>query len=192
MFNKDKVEIRLGGTGGQGLITAAIIFAEAAIKAGKNVVQTQSYGPEARGGASKAEVVISNKQIAFPKVRNADILLVMSQEAADKYGKQVAEGAIIISDSTLVQKVPYSKATHVPIPITMMAKERLGKEIVANIVALGVVAGLSGIIARSDAFYAISKRLPAGTESLNKKAFDLGWKIAQQIINYNKNQLAIG
>lgn len=192
MNNKETVEIRLGGTGGQGLITAAIIFAEAAIKAGKNVVQTQSYGPEARGGASKAEVVISDKQIAFPKVRKADILLVMSQEAADKYGKQVAPGAIIISDSTLVQKVPYSEATHLPIPITTMAREKLGKEIVSNIVALGVVARLSDVVSRSDAFYAISKRLPSGTEALNKKAFDLGWKVAEQILSYNKHELAIG
>lgn len=190
MTKKEKMEIRLGGTGGQGLITAAIILADAAVKAGKNVVQTQSYGPEARGGASKAEVVISDNQIAFPKVRKADIVLVMSQEAADKYAKQVSDGAIVISDSTLVQKVPFSKATHISIPITMLAKEKLGKEIVANIVALGIVAHLSGLVSRSDAFYAISKRLPAGTETLNKKAFDLGWKIAQHSLN--QTQLKIG
>ena len=192
MIKKDKLEIRFGGTGGQGLITAAIILAEAVTKAGKNVVQTQSYGPEARGGASKAEVVISDNEIAFPKVRKADILLVMSQEAANKYGKEVSDGALIISDSMFVQKVPYTKAMHIPVPITMLAKEKLGKEIVANIVALGVVACLSGVVSRSDAFYAISKRLPAGTEILNKKAFDIGWKYAQQIMAFNKKQLATG
>lgn len=178
MLKKDKVEIRFGGTGGQGLITAAIILAEAVIRAGKNVVQTQSYGPEARGGSSKAELVISDKDIAFPKVRKADILLVMSQEAADTYCKEVSEDALIISDSMYVNKIPYSKAINLPIPITMIAKEKLGKEITANIVALGIVACLSGVVNRSDVFYAISMRLPAATDEINKKAFDIGWKIA--------------
>ena len=178
MLNKDKVEIRMGGTGGQGLITAAIILAEAVIKAGKNVVQTQSYGPEARGGSSKAEVVISNKDIAFPKVRKADILLVMSQEAADKYCTEVSDDAIIISDSMFVNKIPHSKATNIPIPITLIAKEKLGNEITANIVALGIVACLSGVVEQSDVLYAISKRLPAATEEINKNAFDIGWEIA--------------
>jgi 2-oxoglutarate ferredoxin oxidoreductase subunit gamma len=82
---KDRIEIRLGGSGGQGLILGGIILAEAAILDGKNAIQAQSYGPEARGGASKAEVIIADGEIAFPKVQNADVLLALTQKACDKY-----------------------------------------------------------------------------------------------------------
>ena len=193
MIEKDQIEIRLGGTGGQGLITAAIILAEAAVKSGKNVVQTQSYGPEARGGSSKAEVIISNDEIAFPKVRKADILLVMSQEAAKKYGNEVVSKSIVISDSNLVHGVTFPKAVHFPVPITMLAREKVGNEIASNIIALGIVSCLSSILNKKDVLFAIASRLPAGTKALNKKAFNIGWKVAEDIIaSSKKGQQATG
>ena len=193
MIEKDKIEIRLGGTGGQGLITAAIILADAAVKSGKNVVQTQSYGPEARGGSSKAEVIISNNEIAFPKVRKADILLVMSQEAAKKYGNEVSPGSIVVSDSDLVHGAVFPKAVHFQVPITMLAKEKVGNEIAANIIALGIVACISNILNKKDVLFAITNRLPAGTRAMNKKAFNIGWKVAVDIATENKKkQLATG
>ena len=87
-------EVRLAGTGGQGAILAGILLAEAAIRDGKNVAQTQSYGPEARGGASRSEVIISDDEIHYPKVIQAHITLCMSQEACDRYGSQMKKGEI--------------------------------------------------------------------------------------------------
>src|SRR5690554_1689089 len=99
-------EIRLSGSGGQGIILAAIILAEACILNGKNVIQTQAYGPEARGGASKAEVIVSEDQIDYPKVINPDIVLAMTQEAADKHAAALKQNGILLVDSTFVKTIP--------------------------------------------------------------------------------------
>ena len=101
-----KQELRLSGTGGQGLITAGIILAEAALLDGKLAIQSQSYGPEARGGASKAEVIISDEAIHFPKVTDPNLLLAMSQEAATKYSHDLTAGSVMITDSLFVSDVP--------------------------------------------------------------------------------------
>ena len=99
-----KQELRLSGTGGQGLITAGIILAEAALLDGKLAIQSQSYGPEARGGASKAEVIISDEAIHFPKVTDPNLLLAMSQEAATKYSHDLTAGSVMITDSLFRQR----------------------------------------------------------------------------------------
>ncbi|RLC89501.1 MAG: 2-oxoacid:ferredoxin oxidoreductase subunit gamma, partial [Chloroflexi bacterium] len=105
-----RYEVRLAGTGGQGAILAGILLAEAAVRDGKNVVQTQSYGPEARGGASRAEVVISDGEIHYPKVLQADITLCMSQEACDRYGKRMRRGGLLILDADHVTRAPTTRA----------------------------------------------------------------------------------
>ena len=99
-------QLRFSGSGGQGVITAAIIFAEAAIVEGKNAVQSQSYGPEARGGASKAEVIISEAMIYHPKVLHPDYVLAMTQKAADKYYSDLSDNGLLILDTDLVPEVP--------------------------------------------------------------------------------------
>ena len=96
-------ELRFSGSGGQGVITAAIIFAEAAVAEGKEAVQSQSYGPEARGGASKAEVIIDDETIYHPHVEVPDIVLAMTQKAADKYYKDLAPDGLLVLDEELVQ-----------------------------------------------------------------------------------------
>ena len=112
----DRFEVRLAGAGGQGLILAGLILAEAvAIYDGRNAVQTQSYGPEARGGASKSEVIISDGRIDYPKVMSADVLLAMSQEACDEYFFGLDPDGLLIVDSELVERVPSSRAVEVPI-----------------------------------------------------------------------------
>jgi len=116
-----RTEIRLGGEGGQGMILAGIILAEAAaIYDGKNVVQSQSYGPEARGGASKAEVIISDEEIDFPEVIQADILIALSQEAYDKHSSDLKTGGLLIIDTENVEAVENDDA--VKLPITSLAK----------------------------------------------------------------------
>ncbi|MBR5910187.1 MAG: 2-oxoacid:acceptor oxidoreductase family protein, partial [Schwartzia sp.] len=109
---------RFSGTGGQGLIPAGIILAEAAILDGKEAVQSQSYGPEARGGSSKAEVIISDETIYFGRVTCPDVLLVMSQEAADKYSNDTNDHSVIVTDTLFVKDVPGKCKKRVDLPIT--------------------------------------------------------------------------
>ncbi len=173
------IEFRLSGSGGQGLILAGVILADAAIREGKNAVQAQSYGPEARGGASKAEVIISDGEIDYPKVVLPDVVLAMSQDAADKYAGKVKKGGLLIVDNTYVKNVPPTPARVYGFPISRLAREKVGKELVANIVALGMLAGLTGAVSRQTLEQALLSRIPRGTESLNLKALELGFEMAK-------------
>lgn len=177
----DRFEVRLAGTGGQGMILAGIILAEAAaIGAGKNVTQTQSYGPEARGGASKAEVIISDGEIDYPKVIQADLLLAMSQEACDKYGHEVNPEGWLIVDDSLVKRVPRHRRT-VRAPISHVAEEEIERKITANIVGLGVIVGLTGIVPREALAQAVERRAPPGTKEINQQALEAGLALANRV-----------
>jgi 2-oxoglutarate ferredoxin oxidoreductase subunit gamma len=174
----ERYEIRLSGTGGQGLIFAGVILAEAAgIYDGKYVCQTQSYGPEARGGASKAEVVISDREIDYPKAIKPDLLLAMSQKSCDAYFFDLKPAGMLVVDSTLVSQLPFSRA--VAIPFTQIAREKLGKEIAANIVALGAIATLSGAVSLNSLKAAVMSRIERGTEDFYRKALKLGIEAAR-------------
>ena len=175
----DRFEMRLAGTGGQGMILAGIILAEAAaIGAGKHVAQSQSYGPEARGGASKAEVIISDTEIDYPKVIQADLLLAMSQEACDKYGREVKSDGWLIIDSEQVKRVPPHPRT-VRVPITRISVEQVGRQITANIVALGVIVGLTGIVPCQAVIEAVERRAPPGTKEINLQALQAGFALSE-------------
>ena len=169
-----KSNIRLSGTGGQGLILAGIILAEAALLEGKNAIQSQSYGPEARGGASKAEVIIADEAIHYPKVLESDYFLAMSDKAYAKYKGGMKQDSVLIVDTTFVDAGENSKAKAVyAVPITELAIAATGRELTANICALGVMAAL-GIVEEVALKKAILKRIPKGTEELNMKAFAAG------------------
>jgi 2-oxoglutarate ferredoxin oxidoreductase subunit gamma len=170
-----RYEIRLSGAGGQGLILIGKILAEAAaIYDEKNATQSQSYGPEARGGASRSEVIISDGDIDYPKATNIDFLLAMTQEAVDKYSKDVKDGGIILVDDNYVKNLPEGNFKVYNYPMTNLAEEKIGKKIVANIVALGAISELSGIISQNAIISAIRARVPRGTEESNIMAFELG------------------
>ena len=174
----NRVEIRLSGSGGQGLILGGIILAEAAILDGNNAIQSQSYGPEARGGASKAEVIISNEEIDFPKVEKADVLLAITEIAYKKYINSLKDGGILIADSSInvdTENKPY-KVLHVPIIAT--ANDKLGKVMVANIVALGVIQELTEVVTKESLEAAVLNRVPKGTEDLNRTALSEGYMLA--------------
>lgn len=173
-----KQTFRFSGTGGQGLITAGIILAEAALLDGKMAIQSQSYGPEARGGSSKAEVIISDEAIHFGRVMHPETLLVMSQEAADKYSADCTPDSLIITDSLFVENVPVS-AHRVDLPITRTAVSTCGKALFANIVALGAVAALTNCVSIESLTKAVLDRVPNGTEDANKKALAAGFELAQ-------------
>ena len=174
-----RYELRFSGSGGQGLITAGIIMAKAAsIYEGKQAVQSQSYGPEARGGSSKSEVIISDDVIDYPKATQVDALLAMTQEAADKYTHDLKEGGILLIDSDMVKKVPAGNFKTVSFPIINTAKGDVGREIVANIVALGAMVALTGQVSRENAEKAVLSSVPEAFIELNRKAFSIGYEKA--------------
>ena len=174
-----RYELRFSGSGGQGLITAGIIMAKAAsIYEGKQAVQSQSYGPEARGGSSKSEVIISDEVIDYPKATQVDALLAMTQEAADKYTHDLKEGGILLIDSDMVKKVPAGNFRTVSFPIINTAKNDVGREIVANIVALGAMVALTGQVTFENAEKAVLSSVPEAFIELNKKAFTMGFERA--------------
>jgi 2-oxoglutarate ferredoxin oxidoreductase subunit gamma len=173
-----RYEIRLAGSGGQGLILAGIILAEAAgVYDGKFVCQTQSYGPEARGGASKAEVVISDAEIDYPKAIQPDVLLALNQKSLDAYSGDLKRGGALLVDADLVKEVPLGQA--LAVPFTRIARDELGKTMVANIVALGALAQLTGAVSLKSLEAAVLARVPKGTEDLNKKALAAGVRAVQ-------------
>lgn len=174
-------EIRLSGSGGQGLLLAGVILAEAAIMDDKTAIQTQSYGPEARGGASKAEVIISNGDIDFPKVTSPDLVLALTQIASDKYAKSVNDNGILVVDDEVVLDDKYEYGKIVKVPIIKTAVEKVGKSIVANIVAIGVIVELTKLVSRESVEKAILARVPKGTEDLNRKALAEGYLLAQSV-----------
>ena len=180
----ERYEIRLSGSGGQGLILAGKILAEAAaIYEGLNAVQTQSYGPEARGGASKAEVVISDGEIEYPKAIELDLLLALTQESCLKYSSDLKKGGILITDSSFVKELPEGDYKIYSAPISEIAINKVGKAVVTNIVALGILTKISKVISEDSVKKAILARVPKGTEELNMKAFDEGFKAGQELMS---------
>lgn len=177
----DKFEIRLSGSGGQGLLLAGIILAEGGINDGKYSIQTQSYGPEARGGASKSEVIISSDIIDFPKVINCDILLSLTQKSYDQYCIGLKENGILIVDSSVNVGNAKNKKVY-SVPIIDTAVTTLGKPMVTNIVALGTLVEITTVITKESLEKAVFDRVPKGTEELNRNALSKGYEIAQKLM----------
>ena len=179
-------EIRIAGFGGQGVILAGIIIGKAAsLFDNINAVQTQSYGPEARGGASRCEVVISDEDIDYPKVENPDILFAMSHEALLKYMVDLKQGATLIIDPDMVEeedikdfiekrelKVYRARATDT-------AVNEVGLKIVANIVMVGAITKATGIVSEEAARQSVLDSVPKGTEKKNIQAFEAGMRIVE-------------
>ena len=173
-----RTELRLSGSGGQGLITGGIILAEAALHDGLNVIQSQSYGPEARGGASKAEVIISDEEIDFPKVTDCDILLSLTQLSCDKYLNGLKSGGILIIDDS-VKQPEREDISIFKIPILETAATKLNKPMVANIIALGVIYQVTKVVSKESLVKAVLARVPKGTEELNRVALNEGFSLIE-------------
>ncbi len=174
---KDPVQVRFSGAGGQGLITAGVILAEAGMLDGRNVVQTQTYGPEARLGSSRAEVIISSGRIAYPEVTVPDVLLCMSVEAARKYGTKVGAETVVIYDSTNIGPEIGGGGRIVRLPITDAAV-KVGGKVAANTVALSVLNSIVPVVSRESLASAIAARVPAKYRELNHHAFEAGEALA--------------
>ncbi|KZX14960.1 NADH-dependent phenylglyoxylate dehydrogenase subunit gamma [Methanobrevibacter cuticularis] len=175
-------EVRIAGFGGQGVILAGIIIGKAAsLFDEKNAVQTQSYGPEARGGASRTEIVISDEEIHYPKVQNPDILVAMSHEALIKYMGDLKDKGILIIDPDMIDEseitefVEKHKIKLFRAKATQTAQKDIGLKIVANIVMIGAITNITGIVSYDAAKQAILDTVPKGTEDKNINAFELGY-----------------
>ena len=176
----DRFEMRLSGSGGQGMIFASVVLSKAiGLDSNKSVVQSQSYGPEARGGASKADVVVSDNEIYYPKAMKLDLLLAMTQEALDKYYPDLKENGMLIVDSSLVHNVP--DIDHYAFEFTHMARNQIGHIMVANVIALGAIAALTGLVTKEKLTDIVLQHAPRGTEEKNRNAVELGYNEAMKV-----------
>ena len=179
--NPDRLEIVISGSGGQGVILAGRILAEAAaLYDGKEAVMAQSYGPEARGGASRAEIIISEKKINYPKVMSVDILLAMTQEALDKYGELLVPNGLLMVDETLVKRIPENFKNVFKAPFSVSAIKLLGAPIVTNIVALGALVSVTKAVSRNALIRTVLDLVSKKVLVIDRIAVDAGFKLAQE------------
>ena len=172
-----KTEIRIGGSGGQGVVLAAQILGKAAVLDGRNVLQTQSYGAEARGSLAKSEVIISDGKIGFPAVRKCDILVAMNQESLNTLIKDVKQDGTLIIDSTNVANIPETEVQIHEIPITETAQKAFGEAFYANMIMLGAFTSITNLVSREAMEKTIRESVSKNTIETNIKAFQIGLKL---------------
>ena len=174
-----RVEVRISGLGGQGVVLAGEILGRAAVYDGKYAVQTQSYGAEARGSAAKSEVIISDKKIGFPKVRKCDILVTMSQNALNKHLDDLKENGILLVDRDKVKEVPKVEAKVFSVPATRIAETELKSRIYANVIMLGALTKITGIVSEEAVKKAIVDSVSKETKERNLEGFGKGLGLAE-------------
>lgn len=176
-----RTEIKIGGLGGQGVILSGYIIGRAAsIYDNKNATMIQAFGPEARGSACSAQIIVDVNVIDYPYITVPAILIVMSQEAYNKFSPELAKGGILITEEELVNPFNLRKdIKHYSIPATRIAEE-LGKKMVLNIVMMGFLTSITSLINPEAMKKAIAASVPKGTEELNLKAFEKGFEYGQK------------
>lgn len=174
-----QIEVRISGLGGQGVVLAGEILGRAAVFDGKYAVQTQSYGAEARGSAAKSEVIISDENIGFPKVRKCDILVAMSQSALNKHLEDLRENGILLVDEDGVKEVPKVEARVYRVSATEIAETELKSRIYANVVMLGALTKIMGIVSEAAVKKAIVSSVPEETKRRNLEGFSKGFRLAK-------------
>ena len=177
-----KIEVRISGLGGQGVVLAGQILGRAAAYDGKNVVQTQSYGSEARGSAAKSEVIISEDKIGFPMVRKCDVLIALNQEAVEKNIKDLKEDGTLLMDSSIVKDVSMVQARVFKIPATQIAEEACGEKLYANIVTLGALTEATHIVSEKAMERAIEDTFAGKGADMNRLAYKKGKESIQHNI----------
>ncbi|MHC9542989.1 MAG: 2-oxoacid:acceptor oxidoreductase family protein [Vulcanimicrobiota bacterium] len=178
----ERCEIILSGIGGQGLLLAGLILGDAAaIGEGKYAAQIESYAPLARGGSSQSELIISTSEIDYPKVRKANVLVALAQEAYLEQIGRVREDGLVIADAPAVK--PAGKIKTIEIPLTEIARETTGKTFTVSIVALGILARLTEVVSLSSLLNAVNFRAPMGTEEINRKAASGGYEAAEKYLS---------
>lgn len=173
-----RTRLVFSGSGGQGVITAAIILAEAAVlHEGLNATQTQAYGPEARGGATRSDVIISDKVIHYPKVTQPNILVCLTQEAYNKFSGIIRPGGLLITDTRHVVTQRKVDARQVELPLQKSVMDEIGKAIVLNICMLGALLGITEVVTPESIMKVLEKRIPGGFLDMNRSALDLGMRL---------------
>ena len=168
------------GSGGQGVITAAIILAEAAVLYENLIaVQSQSYGPEARGGSTRTDVIIADSQIYFPKVTQPNVLVTLTQEAYNKYYPIIRPGGTLITDTRFVKTERKVDARQIELPMYETVMHEIGKPIVFNICVLGALIGITDLVKPASLLQAIQDRVPAGFIEINTQSFNIGLAMGQ-------------
>lgn len=176
----ERCRLVFSGSGGQGVITAAIILAEAAVlHEGLVATQSQVYGPEARGGATRSDVIISDSDIHYPKVRQPNVLVCLTQEAYAKFYSIIRPGGLLISDSRYVKAYSKVDARQAQLPLYETVMKEIGKPIVFNICMLGSVLGMVGLVSPESVMKVLEARIPAGFLDLNRRALELGLEMGK-------------
>jgi len=168
------------GSGGQGMILTSIIFAEAALLSGRKAVQSQVYGPEARGGSCRGETVISGGDIWYSKPSHPNFLLALSQPALDQYAGQVQSGGVILYDAELTPPAVNLGVRLVKLPVLSIAREEIKNPLTTNIVAAGAINALLNLFSAPVMEEAVRRHVPARMEQLNLRALEAGRRMALQ------------
>lgn len=175
-------EIRFSGSGGQGMMLLGDIFAEAAGNfENREIVLTKSYGPESRGGSCRSELIIDDKAINYPEVTKPDLVLAMTQQSCDQYHCDMCANGILLVDPMFVRSMPEGVKNVYSIPMTEIAKDTTGKEIAANVVAMGAIATLGNFIEVKSVLHAVEKYFPKTFLEANRKAFNAGVEAAKKL-----------
>ena len=177
-----RTEIKIGGYGGQGVILSGYIIGRAAtIFDTKYATMMQAFGPEARGSACSAQIVVSAEPITYPVVTSPDVMILMSQEAFTRFSPELAPNGLLLTDASLVQpRNLRPDVTHLAIPATRIAEE-LGKRMVLNIVMMGFLSSTSSVTSPEAMRKAVAASVPKGTEEVNLRAYDKGWEFGREI-----------
>jgi 2-oxoglutarate ferredoxin oxidoreductase subunit gamma len=163
------------GSGGQGVITAAIILAEAAvIYGGMNATQTQTYGAAARGGSTRSDIIISNSEIYFPEVDQPNILVCLTQEAYVEFSSIIRPGGVLLTDTRFVTTAKKVDAKQIQLPMYDTVMEKIGKPIVFNICVLGALLGITNVLQPESVMEVIKTRVPKDFLAMNNRALDIG------------------
>lgn len=177
-----RYEVRIAGSGGQGVVLAGVVLGRAAaLYSGKRATQTQSYGPEARGGSCKSEVVISESPVDFPLATKLDALVVMNQESLKKYLKDLKPGGVLLADSSLIKEIPAGDYQVYPIPGTEMAEKQLNNRIVANMIMLGAFSAATSAVTRDSLERAVSDMVPQSAAEVNVEAIRAGYQYVKSL-----------
>ena len=177
----ERCRIVFSGSGGQGVITAAIILAEAAVLfEGLNAVQSQVYGPEARGGATRSDVIVSDNKINYPKVIQPNVLVCLTQAAYNKFSGIIRPGGTLLLDSRFVKKERRVDAQQWELPMYETVMKEIGRPIVFNICMLGAFLAITGLVGSESVMKVLEKRIPAGFVDMNRKALTLGMGLVRQ------------
>jgi 2-oxoglutarate ferredoxin oxidoreductase subunit gamma len=177
----NRTRLVFSGSGGQGVITAAIILAEAAvIYEGKNATQSQSYGAAARGGATRSDIIIADDDINFPGVTQPNILVCLTQEAYNSFSSIIRPGGMLLSDTRFVNITRKVDAKQIELPMYDTVMEKIGKPVVFNICVLGALLGIREMIKPESVMSAIADRVPRDFIDLNNRAFDIGLALGRQ------------